>query len=119
FSPRRAWTSPARTSRCTSSLAITPPGNRLVTPCAASAGGGPPAPCASVAASSATGAMCGIGSALGAAHNTLHEPVHLQDLRQRHLDAVGHPLFALLVHERTGELVERPVDEGCFLVGDE
>src|SRR5690349_21031117 len=106
FSPSNACTSPAAASKSTSSLAMTA-GNRLVIPRSATAGGGGEA-CASPP---------GL-SALGAADHAFDEPVHCVQVLDRELLPLLDPELALLVIERTGELVELAADDRRLLRRD-
>src|SRR3954453_13299415 len=106
FSPSSAWTSPAAASKSTSSLATTA-GKRLVIPRSATAGGGGEA-CASPPGR----------SALGATDHAFYEPVHfVKVLYPGVLPLFGGGL-ALLVVERTGELVELAAPDRRLLGSD-
>src|SRR3954468_1583645 len=106
FSPRSACTSPAAASKSTSSLATTA-GNRLVIPRSATAGGGGEA-CASPPER----------SALGATDHAFDEPVHRVEVLDGHPLPLLDPELALLVVERTCELVELPAHDRSLLRGD-
>src|SRR5512133_2465734 len=106
FSPSSAWTSPAAASKSTSSFATTA-GNRFVIPRSATAGGGGEA-CASPP---------GL-SALGATDHAFDEPVHRVQVLDRELLPLLHTELALLVVERTGELVELAADDRRLLRRD-
>src|SRR5215210_3158388 len=111
FSPRRACTSPWAASKSTPSLATTA-GNRFVMPRRATAAG---------MAETDGGEACTsppILLALGAADHALDEPVHRVEILDRHALPLGDAQLALLVVERAGELVERPVDQGLLLLRD-
>src|SRR5438093_4973742 len=94
FSPSSAWTSPAAASKSTSALATTA-GKRFVIPRSATAGGGGEA-CASPP---------GL-STLGATDHALDEPAHRVQVLDREPLPLRNAQLALLVIERTGELVE-------------
>src|SRR6476619_2703216 len=94
FSPSSACTSPGAASKSTSSLATTA-GNLFVIPRSATAGGGGEA-CASPPGR----------SALGATDHAFDEPVHCVQVLDGELLPLLHAELALLVVERTGELVE-------------
>src|SRR5438309_9403741 len=123
FSPRSAWTSPGMTSSVTRSLATTP-GNRFVTPRAATAGVDPAVAVGVGPRESGTDDSDGIASgpsvtarlALRAADHALDEPVQreLAQRRRIRLVVVGQRLArrqsdrSVLLHERTLERIERP-----------
>src|SRR4051794_2358073 len=107
FSPRSAWTSPAAASKSTSSFATTA-GKRLVIPRSATAGGGGEA-CASPPSGE---------SALGATDHAFDEPVHGVQVLDREALSLLHAELALLVVERTGELVEAALQQSTSLGGD-
>src|SRR3954451_23070736 len=107
FSPRSAWTSPAAASKSTSSFATTA-GNRLVIPRSATAGGGGEA-CASPPPGE---------SALGATDHAFDEPVHRVQILDREPLPLLDAELALLVVQRTGELVELAVEDLRLLLGD-
>src|SRR5689334_5893109 len=94
FSPSSACTSPGAASKSTSSLATTA-GNRFVIPRSATAGGGGEA-CASPPGR----------SALGATDHALDEPVHCIQVLDRELLPLLDTELALLVVQRSAELVE-------------
>src|SRR5690348_2192460 len=106
FSPSSACTSPGAASKSTSSLATTA-GNRFVIPRSATAGGGGEA-CASPPGR----------SALGATDHAFDEPVHRIQILDRKLLPLLDAELALLVVERTGELVELAVHDRRLLRGD-
>src|SRR5215210_2236843 len=106
FSPSSACTSPGAASKSTWSLATTA-GKRLVTPRSAIAGreGGAEAPPSGL-------------SALGATDDALDEPVHRVQVLHRQALALGEPQLPLLVVQRSGELVERALDQARLLLRD-
>src|SRR5690242_15620757 len=106
FSPSSACTSPAAASNSTASFATTP-GNRFVMPRSATAGVGGEA-CASPPEL----------SALGATDHAFDEPVHRVQLLDRHPLALLDPQLALLVVDRTCELVELAADDRGALLRD-
>src|SRR5436189_3191041 len=106
FSPSSACTSPVAASKSTSSFATTA-GNRFVIPRTATAGGGGEA-CASPP---------GL-SALGATDHAFDEPVHCIEVLDRELLPLLDAELALLVVQRTCELVELAADDGRLLRGD-
>ena len=55
-----------------------------------------------------------VRSALGASDHAFDEPVHRVELLEGQPLPLGDTELALLVVERTGELVERALDEGRF-----
>src|SRR5262245_61760271 len=99
FSPSSACTSPTAASKSTSSFATTA-GNRFVIPRSATAGGG----------GEAFASPPGL-SALGATDHGFDEPVHRVQVLDRQPLALGDAQLALLVVQRTGELVELAADD--------
>src|SRR5436190_4534178 len=106
FSPSSACTSPGAASKSTSSLATTA-GNRFVIPRSATAGGG----------GEARASPPGL-SALGATDHASDEPVHCIEVSDRELLPLLDAELALLVVERTGELVELAAHDRRLLRGD-
>src|SRR3954468_4558081 len=106
FSPSSACTSPGAASKSTSSLATTA-GNRLVIPRSATAGGVragcPPPP---------------RRPALGAARPAFDVPVHCVQVLDRELLPLLESELALLVVERTRELVELAAPDRRLLRSD-
>src|SRR5437867_3648634 len=113
FSPRSACTSPSAASKSTRSFASTP-GKRFVIPWSATADRGGAA-VAVVLFSSTIQPAALPRLSLGASDHALHEPVHRIEVLHRQLLALGYPELAALVVERSGELVERAVEDGLAL----
>src|SRR6266446_1693566 len=111
FSPRRACTSPAAASKSTRSFATTA-GNRFVIPRKATAGGMVGGSGGEAWTSPPT------ESALGAADHAFDEPVHRVEVLDRQALPFRNAQLALLVVERTLELVERPIDQTLLLLRD-
>src|SRR5207248_2212507 len=106
FSPSSAWTSPAAASKSTCSFATTA-GNRFVIPRSATAGGGGEA-----------FASPPLLSAFGATDHAFDEPVHRVEVLDRETLPLLHAQLALLVVERTRELVELAAQQLRLLAGD-
>src|SRR2546425_2090804 len=108
FSPRSACTSPAATSKSMWSFATTA-GNRFVIPRSATAvdvgGEAWPSPPTEL-------------SALGATDDALDEPIHRVEVLEGQPLALFDAQLATLVVQRTGEFVERALDQGGPLPGD-
>src|ERR687883_118793 len=94
FSPRSACTSPSAASKSTWSFASTA-GNRFVMPRSATAGA--------------------VAVEGGEAMASPPEPVHRVQVLDRQSLALRDAQLALLVVERSGELVERALDQGALL----
>src|SRR5881409_2713202 len=109
FSPRRACTSPAAASKSTWSLATTA-GNRFVIPRKATAAGMVGGSGGEAWTSPPT------ESALGAADHAFDEPVHRIEVLDRQALPFRNAQLALLVVERTRELVERALDQSLLLL---
>src|SRR4249920_3824284 len=109
FSPSSACTSPSAASKSTWSFATTA-GNRFVIPRSATAAGMVEESGGEARASPPT------ESALGAADHAFDEPVHRVEVLDRQVLPLRDAQLALLVVERTCELVERPLDQGCLLL---
>src|SRR5438874_604451 len=107
FSPRRACTSPSAASKSTWSFATTP-GNRFVIPRSATA----------VEEGGEARASPPTVLALRATDDALDEPVHPVQVLDGHALALREPQLALLVVQRTGELVERALDQSRLLARD-
>src|SRR5438046_2029900 len=103
FSPSSACTSPGAASKSTSSFATTA-GNRFVIPRSATAGGGGEAYASPPEL-----------SALGATDHAFDEPVHRVEVLDRQPLSLLDPQLALLVVERSSELVELAGDQRCPL----
>src|SRR6478736_10074731 len=108
FSPNSAWTSPAAASKSTWSFATTA-GNRFVIPRSATAG---------AEGGEAGASPPSVVSALGATDDALDEPGHSVEVLDGHALALGDPQLALLVVQRSCELVERALDQGSPLLRD-
>src|SRR3954471_22099544 len=107
FSPSSAWTSPAAASKSTSSFATTA-GNRFVIPRSRTAGGG----------GEGWGSPPPGESALGATDHAFDEPVHCIEILDRELLPLLEAELALLVVQRTGELVELAAPDRRLLGSD-
>src|SRR5919109_3928187 len=106
FSPSSACTSPAAASKSTCSFATTAE-NRFVMPRSSTEGGG--------------GGVCAPPpklSALGATDHALDEPVHGIEILDRQALALLHAQLALLIVERTRELIELAAQKRRLLRGD-
>src|SRR5215204_4471470 len=112
FSPSSAWTSPCAASKSTPSFATTA-GNRFVIPRSATAGG-----MAGVVESGEAETPPPIRLALGAADHALDEPGHPVEVLDGQPLALRDAQLALLVVQRTRELVERALDQGLLLLRD-
>src|SRR5437879_9219451 len=108
FSPRRACTSPAAASKSTRSFATTA-GYRFVIPRKATAAGMVGGSGGEAWTSPPT------ESALGAADHASDEPVHRVEVLDRQTLPLRNSQLALLVVERTCELVERALDQRSLL----
>src|SRR5437870_13226472 len=108
FSPSRACTSPCAASKSTWSFATTA-GNRFVIPRRATA--------ADMVGGSGGEAWTSppTESALGAADHAFDEPVHRVEVLDRQALPFRNTQLALLVVERTCELVERALDQRFLL----
>src|SRR5882724_264380 len=109
FSPSRACTSPSAASKSTWSFATTA-GNRFVIPRKATAAGMVGGSGGEAWTSPPT------ESALGAADHAFDEPVHRVEVLDRQALPFRDTQLALLVVERTCELVERAVDQSFLLL---
>src|SRR6266511_3654038 len=107
FSPSSACTSPSAASKSTPSFATTP-GNRFVIPRTATpeAGGGE--------ARASPPEL----SAFGATDHAFDEPVHGVQVLDRHPLPLLQAQLALLIVDRTCELVEGAVEQRGLLLGD-
>src|SRR5262249_12487817 len=112
FSPSSACTSPAAASKSTLSFATTP-GKRFVTPRSATA-----VSIAGVTGGEALSTSPPERSAFGTADHALHEPVHRVQLLDRELLTLLDAQHALLVVQRTRELVELVAEQRSLLCGD-
>src|SRR5262245_56787556 len=111
FSPSSACTSPGAASKSTPSFATTP-GKRFRIPRSATA------ECMAVLEVGEAWTSPPTGLALGASDHALDEPVHRVQVLDGQLLALRDAQFALLVIERTRELVERAVGQALPLLGN-
>src|SRR6476659_2966568 len=111
FSPSRACTSPSAASKSTWSFATTA-GNRFVIPLRATAAGMVGGSGGEARTSPPT------ESAFGAADHAFDEPVHRIEVFDGQALPFRDTQLALLVVERTCELVERAPDQSVLLLRD-